>query len=133
MDDFFGALNKATLKVAVVGQAFRSWTSKRDYFEVERVGFYLRDTYDFNVSWYEDAFMGLGIWSKQRCLSKAEMLTYKATPLPLLSATFPGFVPAKNTDFRRWQQQRNEGGDFFVFSDVLWETYHGPAIEIPSL
>ena len=98
----------------------------------ERVAFYLRDTYDFNVSWYEDSLMGLGIWSKQRCLSKAEMLAYKATPLPLLSTAFPGFVPARNTDFRRWQNQRNEGGDFFVFSDVLWETYHGPAIEIPS-
>ncbi|MFC5772088.1 DUF6402 family protein [Thauera sinica] len=43
--------------------------------------------------------------------------------LPVPNQAFQGFVPARNTDFRRWQHQRNEGGDFFVFSDVLWESY----------
>ena len=53
-------------------------------------------------------------------LSKREMITYRVTQLAALANVFPGFVPTKNSDFRRWQNQRNEGGDFFVFSDVMW-------------
>jgi hypothetical protein len=120
MDDLFGAVFKATLKIAVVGKTSRSFLSKRDFFEIERVGIYLLDTYDFNANWFEDAFFGLGVWSKKKLLSKKEMMSYMATPLPSLHRAFPGFVPAYNEDFKRWQRQRNEGGDFFVFSDVMW-------------
>lgn len=120
LDDFYGAIFKATLKLAVVGKASRSLFSKRDIFEIEKIGVYVRDTYDFNVGWFEDAFVGLGIWSKKRMLSKIEMTAYKLTKLPELVNVFPGFVPARNGDFRRWQKQRNEGGDYFVFSDVMW-------------
>lgn len=119
-DDFYGAIFKATLKLAVVGKASRSLFSKRDVFEIEKIGMYMRDTYDFNADWFDDAFFGLGIWSKKRMLSKIEMAAYKLTKLPELVNVFPGFVPARNGDFRRWQRQRNEGGDFFVFSDVMW-------------
>ncbi|HEJ9509830.1 TPA: hypothetical protein SMN05_003634, partial [Proteus mirabilis] len=31
-----------------------------------------------------------------------------------------GYVPVFNRDFRRWQDENNEGGDFIVFSDVYW-------------
>ena len=120
LDDLYGAIFRANLKLAVVGMTSRSIFSKRDLFEIEKIGIYVRDTYDFNADWFNDAAFGLGIWSKSRVLSKREMLLYKAVPLPLLSRNFPGFVPARNEDFRRWQNQRNEGGDFYVFSDVMW-------------
>jgi hypothetical protein len=119
-DDLYGAIFKANLKLAVIGKASRSLFSKRDVFEIEKIGIYVRDTYDFNAGWYEDEFVGLGIWSKKRMLSKNEMITYRVTQLAALAKVFPSFVPARNGDFKRWQKQRNEGGDFFVFSDVKW-------------
>jgi hypothetical protein len=120
LDDLYGAIFKATFKLAVIGKASRSIFSKRDLFEVEKIAVYVRDTYDFNVDLFEDAAFGLGIWGKRRMLSKKEMMTYKVTHLAALANVFPGFVPARNGDFRRWQNDRNEGGDFFVFSDVMW-------------
>jgi hypothetical protein len=119
-DDLYGAIFKAAIKIAVVGKASRSIFSKRDIFEIEKIGIYVRDTYDFNSARLDDAAFGLGIWSKTRMLSKREMITYRVTQLAALANVFPGFVPTKNSDFRRWQNQRNEGGDFFVFSDVMW-------------
>ncbi|RZT29582.1 DUF6402 family protein [Cupriavidus agavae] len=59
-------------------------------------------------------------WSRDRCLSKAEIAAYMGLPFRLRSLTFAGFVPVRNADFRRWQNVRNEGGDFFVFSDIHW-------------
>lgn len=29
-------------------------------------------------------------------------------------------MPVFNSDFRKWQIKYNKGGDFIVFSDVLW-------------
>jgi hypothetical protein len=137
LDDYYGSIFKATLKVAVVGTAYRSVQGSKVLFEAEHLGFYIRDTYDFNAGWADDVFMGLGVWSKQRVLSKAEMAGFKAlsSPNPSHLVTrhlqYPRFVQVRNHDFRRWQQQCNGGGDFFVFSDVLWESYRGPAIELP--
>lgn len=143
LNEFFGAIWKGNLKVAVVGKAYRKLfgaTGGKDFFHVDALGFYIRDTYDFNYEWIEDEFMGLGVWSKQRLLSKFEMaefkeLTYMAYATPALFiarfAAFPGFVQVTNRDFRRWQAKHNSGGDFFVFSDVLWEDYKGPDLEIP--
>jgi len=140
LDDFYGAIFKATLKVAVVGKAYRKLLGAdrgKDFFRIDALGFYLRDTYDFNADWFEDGFMGLGVWSKERCLSKAEMAEYKlhsvSGPTSLIKRhlRFPHFVKVQNRDFRRWQKAHNSGGDFFVFSDVLWESYHGPDLEIP--
>jgi hypothetical protein len=130
MDDMYGAIFKATLKLAVVGKAYRSFLLKKDIFEIEKVGLYVRDTYDFNASWFEDTFIGLGIWSRKRILSKIETASYSLMELQERGIIFPGFVPTRNSDFRRWQKHRNEGGDFFVFSDVLWRP---PAIKYVDL
>jgi hypothetical protein len=121
-DDLYGAIFRATLKIAVVGKASRSLFSKKDRFEIERLGIYMRDTYDFNAGLIEDSLVGLGVWSKKRMLSKVEMMAYKMAKLPERNNVFPGFVAAHNSDFRRWQKHHNAGGDFFVFSDVLWTT-----------
>ncbi|MBB3211471.1 hypothetical protein FHW67_000719 [Herbaspirillum sp. Sphag1AN] len=140
LDDFYGAIFRATLKVAVVGNAYRKLHGAdqgKDFFKIDALGFYIRDTYDFNANWFEDGFMGLGVWSKERCLSKAEMAEFKvhsaSGPASLIKRhlRFPHFVQVQNRDFRRWQLAHNAGGDFFVFSDVVWEPYYGPDIEIP--
>nr|WP_277302627.1 DUF6402 family protein [Klebsiella variicola] len=33
---------------------------------------------------------------------------------------FSGFVPVFNSDFRKWQDKHNTGGDYMIFSDLLW-------------
>lgn len=124
-DDLYGAIFKATLKLAVVGRAYHSSKLKQDIFEVEKLGIYIRDTYDFNAGWFSDRAVGLGIWSRERLLSKFETLDYRANQLTPLGwaanyAKYRGFVPVSNEDFRRWQKKHNSGGDFFVFSDVKW-------------
>ncbi|RYX98092.1 MAG: hypothetical protein EOO28_00715 [Comamonadaceae bacterium] len=121
-DDLYGAIFKATMKLASVGKAARSWISKRDVFEIDSMGIYIRDTYDFNVEGYADQLYGLGIWSRERLLTKRETLIFKSSTVFINSLAFPGFVSVKNSDFSRWQKQRNEGWDFFLFSDVKWVT-----------
>jgi len=120
LDDLFGAVNKGTFKLALMGQTSRSLFRRKDIFEIEKVGIYCRDTYDFNEAWHQDHLLGLGIWSRSRCLSKVQMATYAALPPRVKAMQFPGFVPARNIDFRRWQATRNEGGDFYIYSDILW-------------
>jgi hypothetical protein len=145
LDDFFGAIYKATMKVAVVGTASYDTSRSCDVFKVAGLGFYIRDTYDFNVEGTDWA--GLGVWSRDRVLSKAETVTYRAsyatvknagTPLPariaaalLLQQNYAGFVPVANKDFRDWQDKKSEGGDFFVFSDVHWVEPNVTEIIIP--
>jgi len=119
MDDMYGALGKATYKIAVAGRSKPS-PSGIDLFEIDKLGIYVRDTYDFN----DDGKLSepLGISNKEPCLSKADMAAYMAMAPVQIARTYQGFVPVFNRDFRRWQQVHNSGGDFVVFSDVKWIT-----------
>ncbi|WP_276209680.1 DUF6402 family protein [Aeromonas veronii] len=87
------------------------------------VGVYLKDTYDF-LDGNKITTEPLGIWSKNRVLTKAESATslssYGAGLYGMLARKWSGFVPVFNRDFRDWQDKHNSGGDFIVFSGVLW-------------
>lgn len=128
LDDLYGALGIALLKLAVVGQTLPVLGGS--VFRVERVGIYVRDTYDFSDSWPPEP---LGVWGRSRCLSKAEtaayMASYMAGAFGALAREFSGFVPVFNRDFRRWQRAQRSGGDFMVYSDVKW--LDAPVREIP--
>jgi hypothetical protein len=141
LDDYFGAMNIANLKVAVAGTASFDSKRNRDVFKIGYLAFYLRDTYDFNDDTKRDMFKailnlfnpgtefpGLGAWSRDRTLLKVDLMEFyrrggynpAKSNNPSLVRDFEGFVPIHNTDFRNYQNQKNEGGDFFVFSDVHW-------------
>jgi hypothetical protein len=109
LDDFYGAIGTGQLEVSVVGSALGN------IFTVEQLAFYIFDTYDF------DGDQPLGVWSRDRCLSKKETAYYMVALPQTIACKYPGFVPAFNHDFRRWQDKFNEGGDFAVFSDVLFQ------------
>lgn len=128
LDDMYGALGKASFKIAVVGRSKSSPTAG-DVFEIDKLGIYVRDTYDFN----DDGGVPepLGIWNKERCLSKAETAAYLGMVPVQIARTFQGFVPVFNSDFRRWQQAHNSGGDFVVFSDVKWVVPPVSVVKIP--
>lgn len=138
-DDFFGAINKATLKITVTGEAFCH--NGRDFFRPDKIGVYLRDTYDFNSGWWTDHTIGLGVWSKDRVLPPLESAGFLEMKLVALTSPvvyllflkkYGGFVHVENKDFYRWAEKHGTGGDFYVFSDVFWteSSLSGKAIEL---
>ncbi|EFH6732769.1 TPA: hypothetical protein J1X25_004413 [Escherichia coli] len=124
VNDWYGAIGNANLKVCLRGCV--NHDGGNFIVNVDALGFYLKDTYDF----LDDDFLGLhipellGVWSKSRILNKAETLVYMSSytqgVFGLLAREFSGFVPVFNSDFRKWREKHNSGGDFIVFSDVLW-------------
>ncbi len=125
IDELYGAIGKASLKVAVVGDVASSGKNKH-VFNVNKLGVYLRDTYEFNdESWPSQP---LGVWSKKRCLSKAETAAYyadKASRLVnpvqrVLPSPYAGFNAVSNSDFDDWRKKTGRGGDFVIYSDVAW-------------
>lgn len=121
IDDWYGAIGNANLKFAVSG--YSGSHQKKPAFFVDRVGAYLKDTYDF-VDKNPITSEPLGIWSRNRILTKAESALYLDSYLAgifgILARNWSGFIPVFNSDFRNWQDKHNTGGDFIVFSDVLW-------------
>ncbi|KAB7692335.1 DUF6402 family protein [Plesiomonas shigelloides] len=121
IDDWYGAIGNASLNFAVNG--YSGTHHGRSAFFVDRVGVYIKDTYDF-VDDGEYISEPLGVWSKSGVLSKAGSVAYLASYgsalFGILAREWRGFVPIYNSDFRDWQDKHNAGGDFIVFSDVLW-------------
>jgi hypothetical protein len=119
LDDFYGAVGRAQVQVAVVGSALGN------IFTVERLGFYLYDTFDF-----EGDNQPLGVWSRNRCLGKIETGKFMTASLRTKGSTYRGFVPVYNRDFRRYQDKNKKGGDFVVYSDVYWARPKYPKIDL---
>lgn len=128
LNDWYGAIGNATLKIVVRGQT-QVKNDGSSIFLVEKYGYYIKDTYDF-LSARKWSFWGgsepLGIWSKNGALNKVESAiyfeSYSLLHYGYLARKFSGYVPVFNSDFRKWQDKHNSGGDFFVFSDVYWVT-----------
>lgn len=116
MDDLYGALGKATLKVALIGEARRDARTGRLALQVTDAGFYIRDTYDFND------FQYLGTWTKSGVLNKAQMLMN--TALDGMAYRWGGEPIGNvfNHDFDRYRSLIGFGGDFVIYSDVYWES-----------
>ncbi|MBD2798147.1 hypothetical protein ID856_16700 [Xenorhabdus sp. 18] len=132
MDELMGAIGAGILKVAVRGY-FDVRESKKKFI-VEKLGFYIKDTYDFNDKYkpLEGVLSDgsnitsepLGIWSRQGIVPRKEIPVYMASfvsgAFGWLYKNYRGYVPVFNRDFREWQNIHDEGGDFVVFSDVYW-------------
>ncbi|WP_271461515.1 DUF6402 family protein [Pantoea leporis] len=118
INEWYGAMGNTTLKVCIRGRT----NIIDNTFIVDKIGFYLKDSYDFVDD--DGNSEPLGIWSKERILDKKTSAFYMSTYLSgvwgLLVRNYSGFVPIFNSDFRRWQEKHNTGGDFIVLSDVLW-------------
>jgi len=131
INDWYGAMGNSNLKVCVRGTT--QIKEEKAFFIVEKLGFYLKDTYDFVDE--GNSSEPLGIWNKNRILNKEESGAYMSTYLSglwgHLIRNFTGFVPVFNKDFRKWQEKHSSGGDFIVFSDVLWISPSENNKEIP--
>jgi len=101
LDDYLGALANATLKVGLVGT-----TTKDDKFVVEKYGIYIKDSYDFTDEPFlkQPISQPLGYWSKD-----------DVEKYPFFDSTY-----ITNDDFMEYRSKNLKGGDFFVFSNILW-------------
>lgn len=120
-DDMYGALGSATLKVGVIGEAVeiknRSDEKPRFFFNIHKAGFYIRDHYDFNGLQY------LGTWTEDRLLTKTETVIALTPQGNLIIRLKDGpFAAVTNENFRDYRAARHKGGDFIIYSDVLWKT-----------
>lgn len=131
INDWYGAMGNSNLKVCVRGMT--QTRQEKTFFIVDKLGFYLKDTYDFVDE--GNSSEPLGVWSKDRILNKEESSIYMSTYLSglwgHLVRSFSGFVPVFNKDFRKWQEKHDSGGDYIVFSDVLWISPRENDKEIP--
>ena len=119
LDDMYGALGNAVLKVGVVGEAFTEVNpvtkQVRYLFHIKQVGFYIRDHYDFNGLQY------LGTWTEDRVLTKAETaFTLSLHGQVVLRLKEGPLAAVTNGDFRDYRDKTGKGGDFVIYSDVLW-------------
>ncbi|MDR0279096.1 MAG: DUF6402 family protein [Paucimonas sp.] len=119
LDDMYGALGRATLKVGVVGTAFTKTDPEtkqaRHLFRVSHVGYYIRDNYDFNGPQY------LGTWAADRVLTKAEtVLSLTPSGQSIIHLGGEPFAAVTNPDFRNYRNKTGRGGDFVIYSDILW-------------
>lgn len=115
MDDLYGSIGKGTLKVALVGEAKRDPKTGRKSLRVTDVGFYIRDSYDFNGPQY------LGTWTSSGVSSKGRLLMNAVAD----GLTFRWGRPAghlENQDFESYRRATGFGGDFVIYSDVHWES-----------
>lgn len=115
IDDLYGGLGMATLKVALIGEAIRDSRTGRLSLQVTHAGFYIRDTYDFRD------FQYLGIWTKNGVLSKAQMLMNAASDSLTFGAGGEPIGNVFNHHFESYRRLTGFGGDFVLYSDVYWE------------
>lgn len=120
LDDMYGALGVATLKIGVTGRTLTTKDSKtqviKNYFKVENIGFYIRDNYDFN------GLQFLGIWANDRVLTKTEMARAAVPSGPsIYKWATDEFAMITNNDFRKYREKVLMGGDYVIYSDILWK------------
>lgn len=128
IDAMYGALGRGTMKAGVVGRVEPGATAgSRPVFKVDGLGLYLQDTYDFT----DDGAISqpLGIWSRSRCLNKAESVVYMTSDVARWTV-YRDFTYLNNRSFDKWRKGAQSGGDFIIFSDVLWVT---PPVQVIQL
>lgn len=122
LDDLYGALGRATVKVGVVGTTHseNDTTTGRPqhYFRTSHIGFYIRDNYDFNGPQY------LGTWTKNRVLTKTEtILSLTPAGQSIIHIGSEPFAAVSNPDFQNYRNKTGKGGDFVIYSDILWRRH----------
>ncbi len=120
LDDLYGALGEAQLKIAVSGTVVPQGHG-RARVEIDELGFYLRDSYDFND---DTSFMSqpLGCWgfSGMECGVRTRLqvplsdVIVDESPVSVQRQRYL----VQNSDFRNWSSRNQRGGDFMVLSNV---------------
>ncbi|GKS85308.1 DUF6402 family protein [Acidovorax sp. SUPP1855] len=120
LDDFYGAMGEAILKVAVSGIVTSKGAGKTAIL-IDELGFYLRDSYDFNDGDHPFLSQPLGFWgyggvSRIDLGGRVSISEQWANEEEAQARRHAYWV--QNQDFRRWRGMHGRGGDFIVLSDV---------------
>lgn len=135
-DDFYAALGRATMHLAVEG-TYRTNPGGRATLVVDAMGVYLRDSYDFIGD------QSLGYWNRAGVTS----LATRATDIPLqapndnndadwsvgigsLRVHGAHSFSVDNGSFRRYRNITKSGGDFTIFTDIHRLTMPPRTVEI---
>ncbi|ORF27798.1 DUF6402 family protein [Snodgrassella alvi] len=118
INDFMGAIGLSTLKIVPCG--YQTVRDGKNVFITEKIGFYIKDTYDFLGRQF------LGVWNKNEMLGAAKAKEYlnlfeSKSWKRIYDLAMQNYAMVWNSDFRKWQQVKNTGIDFVVFSDVYWD------------
>lgn len=123
-DDFYAALGRATMHIAVQG-TFRGAANGRGVLEVDGMGVYLRDSYDFIGE------QGLGYWNR----AGVSYLADNALDIPIQAPTGNNdadwsmgvgrfsisrarLFKVTNGSFSNYRNLSKRGGDFTIFTDI---------------
>ncbi|AVS75835.1 DUF6402 family protein [Paracidovorax cattleyae] len=120
MDDFYGAMGEAQIKIAVSG-IVTSTENKKASIEVDELGFYLRDSYDFQDG---NNFISqpLGCWGFNGVECNTSLrgginIEDEIADISPDTAAERKYL-VQNSDFQKWRTKNQHGGDFMVLSDV---------------
>jgi hypothetical protein len=149
IDDLRGALANFNLRVAVEGSVIVS--DKKITFIADKLGFYVEDAYDFN----DDGMIGqpLGYWNHdgiapsashaimtnagidhmQSALALQKMLGDESAGSKHKDLEGNRFFLIMNSHFVKYRNTYNKGGDFRVYSDVLYEAIPPASFEVDKL
>lgn len=121
IDDLYGSIGKAALYLAVLGEPIENGKK----FRLTDFGIYLRDAYEFCGD------ESLGIWTKKRTLGKYDTLHFgTVVSKPYNPYVDEPYCVVFDGDFRKYREKTGNGGDFYIFSDVMWEKPKGEELII---
>ena len=89
-----------------------SFSSRLAYFVVDEIGVYVKDSYDFNDKPGDD--QSLGNWDKDDNSVGRTIIN--------------GGTSVSNSDFRKWRLANKKGGDYLIYSDILYQKLQQPNI-----
>jgi hypothetical protein len=113
LDDVYGALGSFAIKIAAT--KIRTMANDLGYpaIEIEEVGLYVRDTYDFlNV----DGDQLLGYWNKKGVIRPGP-IDYLNEP-NFIDKAGDRYFKVTNGSFNSYRKKWSKGGDFLIFSTV---------------
>ncbi|MBI3898187.1 MAG: hypothetical protein HY308_07805 [Gammaproteobacteria bacterium] len=130
LDDFYGAMGKAVLKLAVTG-IVTPLKPRRNRIAIDAVGVYLRDTYDFNDDATDLISQPLGYWGFQGVARGVQLrwdIEIEEKYANKEDEPAERLYAVQNDDFRSYQDKYGRGGDFVIYSDVHRERLLQPLV-----
>lgn len=108
LDDMDAALGRFVFNVLVSGHVEPVSKGLGHTVTIDKVGVYIRDSYDFNGS------QSLGYWD----------------PSDNSVSSWNGFsgTHVSNADFRNWRAANGKGGDFLIYSDIKQTVLASPSV-----
>ena len=110
IDDLYGSIGKAALYLAVLGELIENGKK----FRLTHFGIYLRDAYEFCEHF------PLGIWTKNRTFGKIDIFNIGVPTTETDPYVNEPYCLVTNGNFRKYREKTGNGGDFYIFSDVMW-------------